>query len=328
MPQGKGRLGPIRLLGVAIAAAAVVAAALIVVVVLLGASGKESDAATTPPPRPPTPRLGHVSWVIGGAQLAALRQDNAGLARRFFDNGDTFVVGTSETPDMVPKGYRAIPTASYTSLHAFVSDFRRGEINPRVAAVIYDPEAWARTPASEREDPLAAMRRFASLAKHWGYGPIIAPGRDLALSLSGCAKQSGELLDQAYLRCGLTAGAAEAEDFVIQAAPVELDPPRLHSLLRGARAQLRQVAPEARYFASLSTDPPESGEAVWPIDMVRAARLELKHVPGIMLNFTPATMEVAASFLRDLERQDPINGMVVSAGAQAALRAGKPQPSS
>jgi hypothetical protein len=329
--QVERELCPIRLFRVAACGLALLAAILVAVVVVLGGQGKDSSAATehaAPAPVRPAKQLGHVSWIIGGAQLEELRRDNAGLARRFFDNGDTFVVGTETAPDMVPKGYKAIPTAGYTSLAKFVSDVDTGKVDPKVAAVIYDPESWSRTPSSEQRAPVAAMRHFTELAGRWGYGAIVAPGRDLALSSPECSKEKGELLDQAYLRCGLTEGAAGAESFVIQAAPVELDTQRLRALLHGARSQLVDVAPEARYFASLSTDPPESEETVWPIDMVRAAKLELAHAPGILLNFTPATVDVAASFLRDLEREGPVNGMIVAEEAQPDLRAATPRPSS
>jgi hypothetical protein len=278
-------------------------------VVLAGLGSGDSGEASKPPPRP----LGHVSWIVSGADLAMLRSDNAGLARRFFDNGETFVLGSSEgTQDLVPRGYRSIPTLSYTSLRAFESDVHFGTIDPSIAAIVYDPESWAATPAAERAHPKVAMARFTALASRWGFGPILAPGRDLALAGSACSKQPGELLDQAYLRCGLTAGAIDAENFVVQAAPEELALERLHGLLKSARKQLRARAPATVDLASLSTDPPGGEKEVWPVDLVRAARLELKHFPGIMFNFTPATADLAASFLRDLEREGPIGGMLVS----------------
>lgn len=269
--------------------------------------GGEATAAA--PPR----HFGHVSWVVSGEDLALLRADNAGLARRYFDSRDTFVVGTRAEQDMVPRGFRSLPALTYTSLRAFERDVHFGAIDPRVAAVVYDPEAWARTPAAERRDPVASMRRFSRLAARWGYGPIVAPGRDLVLAPeSGCGKREGEILDQAYLRCGITAGAVGAESFVIQAAPQELELDQMHALLRGSLLQLRKSAPEVGLLSSLSTEPPGAGEQVWPVDLVRAASLELAHSPGIMFNFTPATTEVAASFLRDMEREDPVHGLLVS----------------
>ncbi|HWN73352.1 MAG TPA: hypothetical protein VNN15_06060 [Solirubrobacterales bacterium] len=265
------------------------------------------------PPQPQPPPPGHVSWVISGDDLAALRIDNAGLARRFFDNSETFVVGSPHgEQNAVPRGYRSIPTLIYSSLREFERDVHMGAVDPRIAAVIYDPEGWARTPAREREAPVAAMHRFTRLAARWGYGPILAPGRDLALSGGGCAKRQGERLDQAYLRCGLTSGAVDAETFVVQAAPVELALDRLHALLRGARQQLDRQAPDVQVLASLSTEPPGVEGGVWPVDLVRAARLELKHFPGIMLNFPASDTDLAASFLRDLEREGPVDGRLVS----------------
>jgi hypothetical protein len=293
---------------VSIAAAAALAVTLLMVAFLVGFEGDGGTPPSKAQPQPP----GHVSWVISGDDLTALRVGNAGLARRFFDNSETFVVGSAGEQDAVPRGYRSIPTLSYPSLHAFEADVHRGSIDPRIAAVIYDPENWARTPAAERSSPVAAMHRFARLAARWGYGPILAPGRDLVLAGSGCAKREGERLDQAYLRCGLTAGAEGAETFVVQAAPIELSPPHLHDLLRGARRQLGRRNPEAQVLASLSTKPPGVKSGVWPIDMVRAAHLELKHFSGIVLNFPATDTDLAASFLRDLERAGPVNGRLVS----------------
>ncbi|HSS34134.1 MAG TPA: hypothetical protein VLL27_12720 [Solirubrobacterales bacterium] len=285
------------------------------VAVVLGAGfGKDSGSQRPAAGRQPSPPPGHVTWILSGDDLALLRDGNAGLGRRYFDNRDTFVVGKVDgAQDMVPRGFRSIPTLSYASLRAFEDDVHFGRIDPRIGAVIYDPEAWGRTPAVEQEAPVASMRRFNRLASHWGYGAIVAPGRDLALdAAAGCAKHTGEILDQAYLRCGLIAGAGTAEGFVIQAAPEELELDKLHSLLRRARLQLRVQSPQALGLASLSTAPPGADEPTWPIDLLRAARLELAHVPGIMLNFTPATTEVAASFLRDLERERLVHGLLVA----------------
>jgi hypothetical protein len=276
---------------------------------LIGLGGGGSADPTEPGPKP----LGHVAWILSGQDLSLLRAGNAGLARRYFDNSETFIVGSTQGgQDLVPRGYRAIPTLSYSSLRRFEADIHTGHIDPRIAAVIYDPERWSKTPAAEQARPVAAMHRFTKLAGRWGYGPILAPGRDLALEGSGCSKLEGELLDQAYLRCNLIDGAIGAENFVIQAAPVELGIERLHRLLKGAHARLHSQVPEVLALASLSTDPPGGEKAVWPIDLLRAARLELRHVPGIMFNFTPASTDLAASFLRDLEREGPVNGMLVS----------------
>lgn len=298
MPQVRPEQRPIRPFRLAIAAILLTALALVAVAFAAGFR----DDARSPAGKPVARR--HPTWIVSGWSLSALRHSNAGLARRFFDNPRTLVLGEAGgMQNLVPAGYRSIPALSYTSLADFEADANAGLISPEIHAVIYDPEGWDKTPAPERRDPRTAMHRFSRIARSHGYGPIVAPGRDLALSDdAGCGKRQGELLDQAYLRCDLTGGATGAEAFVIQAAADELEPTKLSRLLASARAQVRSRAPGTFTVATLSTAPPDASEPTWPIDLVRAARIEFEHVDGVLFNFNPATMQLAASFLRDLER--------------------------
>jgi hypothetical protein len=300
VPQVRPEQRPIRSFRLAIAAVLLTAIALAAVALAAGFRDNEAPATQRQAAAP------HLTWIVSGWGLAALRRSNAGLARRFFDNPRTLVVGNATgTQNLVPAGYRSVPALSYTSLAEFSADAGAGGIEAAVGAVVYDPEGWSKTPAAERRDPLAAMRRFAQIARHHGYSPIVAPGRDLALDGdAGCGKRQGELLDQAYLRCGLSAGAAGADTFVIQAAPDELKPNKLARLLASAHGQVRSRAPGTLTATTLSTDPPGASEPVWPIDLVRAARIEFGQVDAVLFNFNPASMPLAASFLRDLERDD------------------------
>jgi hypothetical protein len=293
--------------------------ALVAVVLALGTDGGDASggpartaevARASPPVRPAhTTRL---HWIIAGDDLAALRVDNAGLARQFFDNPDTFVIGTRGDQDQVPQGYRSIPILSYASLRSFVADVHAARVDREVAAVLYDPESWSRTPGAERRGAVGAMRRFTTLAGNWGYGALLSPGRDLALAGgSPCRKHSRELLDAAFLRCGLTAPAAGAEAFVVQTAPEELRPDRMGALLEATRDRL--PAGGGDLYATISTAPPGSGEQVWPGDLVRAAERALSAgASGLVLNVAPADVDLAASFLRDLQRAGPVAGFAVS----------------
>jgi hypothetical protein len=323
MPEARREQGPIRLLGVICAVSAGLAVALIAVVLVAGSGPGDSIAASqgekAPHPKPtapgPTLTTRRLTWIISGPDLASLRSGNAGLARRFFDNPRTFVIGSRGDQDAVPRGYRSLPILAYTSLRSFEADVDRGRIDPRVAAVLYDPEAWDRTPLAEQRRPLPAMRRFVSLAKQWGYGAILAPGRDLALGAGGCRKRGHELLDTAFLRCGLMAGTSGAEATVIQSAPEELAPDRAGALIAGVRAGLTGSAEAPELLATLSTAPPGTGEKVWPIDLVRASRLAIASgVSGLMLNISPSRIGLAASFLRDLERAAPKDGPAIVEG--------------
>ena len=75
-----------------------------------------------------------------------------------------------------------------------------------------------------------------------------------------------------------------------------------------AAASVRQLqgaaAPNAVALATLSADPPGATEPTYPIDLMRAAKLELRYTRGILLNFNSDSTLLAASFLRDLEREE------------------------
>jgi hypothetical protein len=314
----------IRLLGLILGASAVAIAILIAVVLAIGTGGgdaspgaaKPVEATAAVPAGPPegkSPAPRQLHWIVAGDDLAALRADNAGLARRFFDNPDTFVVGSRQVQDQVPKGYRSIPILSYAAMRSFVADVHSGRVDPRIAAVLYDPESWARTPATERRGPLAAMREFTTLAGRWGYAAMLAPGRDLALDADvSCTKRRHEFLDQAFLRCGLVAPAG-ADAFVLQTAPEELQPELATALVGATRERLAAAGGEADLFATVSTAPPGDGRPVYPVDLVGAADRAIEGgAAGLMLNFGSGEVDLAASFLRDLEREGAVGGVAVS----------------
>lgn len=198
-------------------------------------------------------------------------------------------------------------------MRSFVADVHSGRVDPRIAAVLYDPESWARTPAAERREPLAAMRQFTTLAGRWGYGAMLAPGRDLALDAgSSCTKRHHEFLDQAFLRCGLVAPAG-AEAFVAQTAPEELQPELATALIGATRERLAAAGGEADLFATVSTAPPGGGRPAYPVDLVGAADRAIEGgAAGLMLNFGSGEVDLAASFLRDLEREGAVGGVAVS----------------
>ena len=217
--------------------------------------------------------------------------------------------------NQVPKGYSSIPILSYASLRSFVSDVHSGAVDPRIAAVLYDPEDWSRTPAKEQREPVAAMREFTSFAGDWGYGALLAPGRDLALD-AGLAVPQGKSRTTRpgvpALRSGggggrrrrvrhpdRAGGAAAGTD----GCPARCDP--------SAPAQGQRATPPSS--PPSSTAPPGEGEQVWPVDLLRAAERAVKHgAGGLMLNFAAGEVDLVASFLRDLERTGPIAGIVTS----------------
>jgi hypothetical protein len=142
---------------------------------------------------------------------------------------------------------------------------------------------------------------------------MLAPGRDLALDAgSSCTKRHHEFLDQAFLRCGLVAPAG-AEAFVAQTAPEELQPELAAALIGATRERLAAAGGEADLFATVSTAPPGGGRPVYPVDLVGAADRAIEGgAAGLMLNFGSGEVDLAASFLRDLEREGAVGGVAVS----------------
>lgn len=230
-----------------------------------------------------------------------LRRSNPGLARRFFDNPRTFVIGTHVDQDSVPTGYQSLPTVLYSSLATLTRDIDGGKIDRSVDALIYDPEHWAKTPPAEQMAPIHAMNQFVALARSHGYTPIVAPGRDLILNdRATCHKSAGQLVDQAYLDCHLPKAASNAALVVVQAAPEEDSAPAVRLLLHGVVSQLRGAQPHV--IATLSSTSPTPGAQLWPSVLIRATAAELRYADGLMLNFTPQAVQLLASYLRDLER--------------------------
>jgi hypothetical protein len=258
----------------------------------------------------------NVTWILAGDDLAMLRRSNPGLARRFFDNPRTFVIGTEADQNSVPTGYQSVPTVLYSSLATLTRDLDAGNIDRSVDALVYDPEHWAKTPAAEQMAPIQAMNQFVALARSHGYTPIAAPGRDLVLNdRATCHKSAGQLVDQAYLHCQLPKAASNATLVVIQAAPEEDSVPAIRQLLHGVVAQLRGSQPQL--ITTLSSTSPTPGAQVWPSTLIRATAAELTYADGLMLNFTPQADQLLASYLRDLERLGTIGRYAVPGSGRA-----------
>src|SRR3954452_9099667 len=258
----------------------------------------------------------NITWILAGDDLAMLRRSSPGLARRFFDNRRTFVIGTHADQNSVPTGYQSVPTVLYSSLASLTRDIDTGRIDRSVDALVYDPEHWAKTPAAEQVAPIQAMNQFVALARSHGYTAIVAPGRDLVLNdRATCHKSAGQLVDQAYLDCQLPRAASNATAVVIQAAPEQDSVPAIRLLLHGVASQLRGAQPHV--ITTLSSTSPTPGAQVWPAALIRASAAELSYADGLMLNFTPQAGQLLASYLRDLERMGTIGRYAVPGSGRA-----------
>ncbi|HEY3765105.1 MAG TPA: hypothetical protein VGL44_08095 [Gaiellales bacterium] len=244
------------------------------------------------------------AWEITGANAARIERVDAPLAQGLFGTSASFGLGNrAARQDQVPAGSGAVPTLVYRSLAAFRADLRRGRIDSRIRAVLYDPERWPSTPAAEQRDPLAAMRQFGQLAHAHGYKVVLAPGRDLLAVPGARCGANGQSLDQAYLRCGFARAARFADVFSIQSQADEFDVPAFRAFVVAAAAQARAAHPGVRIFAGISTNP-ATGRAR-STDLTRAVRSVDGTVNGFWANVfvrRPGQLQTAIAFFRSLAR--------------------------
>lgn len=245
-----------------------------------------------------------LTWMLTGTNIGKLRVLNPGIATRAFDNGSTFAIGSpAHRQDQVPAGTQSVPTLIFRSFAVFKSDLASGQIDPRIRAVVYDPEKWAYTPASEQQRPAVYLKRFGLLAHDHGYLAIEAPARDLMGVKGGtCTARPRESYNHAYLRCGLAADAARASDVVeIQAQANELNLTEYKRFVATAARQALSAQPRVTVLAGLSTGPacgvPSSAQ------LFAAAKVVSDYVSGYWMNVFASKkgqLETALDFLRSM----------------------------
>jgi hypothetical protein len=246
-----------------------------------------------------TVNLSQMYWVLSQRDLAFIQTADPKIAVRMLDGPSTFVLMQPAAGPGRALPQHAVPTMLFASYSAFRSYLRDQTIHAQVRAVAYDPEFWPATPLEEQQDPLRYMGLFAREAQRYGYQPILVPGRDLALTPgSQCGKRQREVLNAAYLRCGIARAARFVQIFEVQAAPMELDIPELRSFVAASAREARAANPSAVIMSTLSTTP--GGVPANSADLVRAANAILPFVQGFHLNTTPATRTVAVDFLRSI----------------------------
>ena len=127
-----------------------------------------------------------------------------------------------------------------------------GRLPRGTRAVLYDPEAWAFTPAAEQRNPAQAARRALHLAHAHGLRLIVAP----ALNLTTVRPASGPRWQQ-FLDLGLAGAMAKVADVIeLQAQSLERDTSSYAAFVRAAARQARAANPQVTVLAGLSTNPP------------------------------------------------------------------------
>lgn len=186
------------------------------------------------------------TWIATLGTIRLLRDQDSDAVSRFFDRAGSFVLG----------GYNgAVSSQSWASEARFEADLAAGAIPETVRAVMYDPERWAQTPETEQRDPVSTIDVFAAAARAAGYQVIVTPHPNLVTAPGAvCGVRETETVNEAFLRCGITASAARVADVVeVQAQSLESDPAIYADVVRQAAEQARASNPNVIVVAGLST---------------------------------------------------------------------------
>lgn len=252
-------------------------------------------------------------WLISSAALRLLEQaDPSGtLAKTYFDNPDTYLLGASTTG--VPPGWLSVPTVSFTSYASLRRAFEREMISPVVKAVVYDNESWRFTPVQEQRDPALYYRLAAQLVHQHHLLFIATPATDL-VQLQ--ASTQGTVY-QRFLQLGFAAAAARYADiYEIQAQGSEMNLEQYKTFVKEAVMQAKAANPQVEVLAGLSTNP--DGKKVTADELYQAVLATQDTVSGYWLNIPSGgaycprcgkpQVQVAISFLKELSSQGATAG--------------------
>jgi hypothetical protein len=234
------------------------------------------------------------SWITTGWNIHLAHQIDPGNTGHFFNTPASFGTGHKASADPVTDGFAANAVLVYDSYAQFAADIRHHSISPAYKWVLYDPEEWPQTPATEQLEPARYLRKFGELAHANGYRVIEAPGRDLgnvAGPGSSCPKRPGESLDPWYIRCNIAGAAAAAADvYVLQDQVNTANVAKYDSLFASAHQQALAANPHVAVDAGLSTNYGTASQ------MATAARSV--NADGYYLTITHPAIHQAGQFLR------------------------------
>ena len=266
-PPGPRPRGTVRAAAVALAAAAVLTAC-----------------SSAPPPTPPAPRTSTVSQAPTGG-LAWLLTRSA-LAQVLTDPVVRDQLRSSRIYEILQPGQRALagvpaePVVTFASAAALKQAVRRGRLGPGIYGVLYDPEAWSFTPATEQRDPVRAAARAAAVAHAHGLRLIVAPALNLATVLTPGGQEPRWRM---FLSLNLAGRLARVADLLeLQAQSLERGTATYASFVRAATAQAVASNPGISVLAGLSTNPP--GAPVDSQQLTEAIRATRSVVTGYWLN--------------------------------------------
>lgn len=174
----------------------------------------------------------------------------------------------------------AKPVVTFASATALENAVTAGQLPAGTYGVLYDPEAWSFTPATEQRNPVQAATRAAAVAHAHGLRLIVAPALNLTKVLKPTSREPRW---REFLNLNLVGRLSRIADVVeIQAQSLERDTATYTAFVRSASLQASAANPGITVLAGLSTNPP--GAPVDSQPLTQAIQATQSLVNGYWLN--------------------------------------------
>lgn len=253
-------------------AVAWILAAAIVAGALAGCSAQRATSPSLPVAAAGTPG----TWMLTRSALSQMLSDSS--VRPSLER--TRIYELLQPGQQPLTGVDATPVVTFSSVASLRSALARDALPAGTRAVLYDPEVWPYTPASEQRDPVRSATEAAELAHARGLQIIVSPALNLTTVLE--AGNPGPHW-RTFLDLGLAGSMARVANTVeLQAQSLERDPAAYASFVREAAAQARAGNPNVTVLAGLSTNPP--GATVDSQQITAAIQASQADVDGYWLN--------------------------------------------
>lgn len=264
------------------------------------------------------PRTGTL-WMTATGSIRAIAALDRAAADHVFGSADAVALG----------GWPGATNGrAWASYERFAQDVRDGAIPNDVTLVMYDPEAWDKTPLHERLDPIRYVEQFCALARANGFAIAVTPHPNLVgVPGSRHAQEPGEPREGAYLRSGIVdVCAAHADIYETQAQGLQNEPSAYRAFVGETALLARSVNANVRVLSGLSTHPGYPAN----VEMLDAAWNSVRDVvDGHYLSLAKRRLVgVAATFLsriamrRESARHDELRQPVDEASGPDAASAG------
>jgi hypothetical protein len=227
-------------------------------------------------------------WMTAAGTIGAIAALDTAVAASVFGSADAIALG----------GWPGATNGkAWASYERFAAEVREGTIPDEVRVVMYDPEAWDKTPLPERLEPIGSIEAFCALARANGYAVAVTPHPNLVcVPGSRHAQRAGETREAAYLRSGIIeVSAANADVYETQAQRLQSEPAAYRAFVRQTADVARGVNAKVRVLSGLSTHP---GYPATPAMLAAAWTSVRDVVDGHYLSLAKLRLvEVALSFL-------------------------------